>query len=160
MLFVVFLKVFAWREGWRWLLCALSVFVIVSVLFVVFIAAICLPDCAMDPGTQPTELEVLRRRVADLEVENESIREHFWKLSTKFGTFMREREAMRTQLQKYEKVLTSVAQAQDDALTVLREGIPATVSGDTPSSTASDVSCDNALPTKRRRSDSGPDGAE
>ena len=142
------------------MLCALSVFVIVSVFFVVFIAAICLLDCAMDPGTQPTELEVLRRRVADLEVENESIREHFWKLSTKFGTVMREREAMRTQLQKYEKVLASVAQAQDDAMAVLREDIPATVSGDTPSPTASDVSSGNALPTKRGRSDSGPDGAE
>ena len=138
----------------------LSGFVIVSVLFVVFIAAICLPDCAMDPGTQPTELEVLRRRVADLEVENESIREHFWKLSTKFGTVVREREAMWTQLQKYEKVLASVAQAQDDAMAVLRGDIPATVSGDTPSPTASDVSSGNALPTKRRWSDSGPDGAK
>ena len=145
------------------MLCALCFFVIVSVLFVVFIAAICLPDCAMDPGTQPTELEVLRRRVADLEVENESIREHFWKLSTKFGTVVREREAMWTQLQKYEKVIAYekvLAQAQDDAMAVLREDIPATVSGDTPSPTASDVSSGNALPTKRRRSDSGPGGAE
>ena len=137
----------------------LSVFVIVNVLFVAFLAAICLPGCAMYPSTQPTELEFLRHRVAALESENECLRKEFATFGTKFETAVREREAMRTQLQKYKKLVTSLTQARNDALAVLREGIPA-VSDDTPPPAASDCLSEPSPPNKCSRSAMGPDGAE
>ena len=43
-----------------------------------------------------------------------------------------ERNALRRKLQKVEKACTCLAVAHEDALAVLREFIPAAVSGDTP----------------------------
>ena len=107
-----------------------------------------LPCChllAMDPSTQPTDLEVLRRWVAALESENERLREQFALLGGNMAAVVRERDTMRKRLRKYDRVIIYLALAQDDALAVLREDIQAAVS-------VSDSLSDPSLPNKRRRS--------
>ena len=149
------------------MLCALSVFVIVSVLFVVFIAAICLPDCAMDPGTQPTELEVLGGRVAVLESEKHSAEQEIQDLRAQLFAVDLDRATLRMELfimdQDYGKVVTRMAEVKKEAMRisgVLRqvlgrraERITVAVSGDKPPPAAADVPSEPSLPTKRRRSD-------
>ena len=114
----------------------------------------------MDPSSQPSELEILRRRAAALESEKESIREHFELFGTRMEMVVHERNALRRKLQTVEKAFTCVAVAHEDALAVLREVIPEAVSGDTPPPAASDARFDQSLPNKRSRSARGPDGAE
>ena len=99
----------------------------------------------MDPSTQPTDLEVLRRWVAALESENERLREQFALLGGNMATVVRERDTMRKRLRKYDRVIIYLALAQEDALAVLREDIPAAVS-------VGNSLSDPSLPNKRRRS--------
>ena len=119
--------------------------IVVSVFFVVFLAAICLLGCAMDPSTQPTDLEVLRRRVAALESENERLREQFALLGGNMATVVRERDTMRKRLRKYDRVIIYLARKYDGVLAGLQEDIPAAVS-------VGDSVSDRSLPNKRRRS--------
>ena len=148
---VVLLQIPRWRSGAVVVngtpSCGTFLFapIAVSVLFVVFLAAICLLGCAMDPSTQPTDLEVLRRRAAALESENERLREQFALLGGNMATVVRERDTMRKRLQKCGRVIVYLTLAQNDALAVLREDIPAAVSG-------GDCLSDPSLPNKRRRS--------
>ena len=99
----------------------------------------------MDPSTQPTDLEVLRRRVAALESENERLREQFALLGGNMATVVRERDTMRKRLRKYDRVMIYLARKYDGVLAGLREDIPAAVS-------VGDSVSDFSLPNKRRRS--------
>ena len=129
-----------------------------------------LPFChllAMDPSTQPTELEVLRGRVAVLESEKHSAEQEIRDLRAQLFAVDLDRATLRTELfimdQDYEKVVTRMAEVKKEAMRisgVLRqvlgrraERIPVAVSGDTPPPAAADVPSEPSLPTKRRRSD-------